>query len=157
MTVVENKAELLSALASAGNGTVIDVKDNASIDLSGEPPIGIPGGVTFLSRSALLFSDDLDTFPLFKTLGPDVRISGLRLRGPDPDVNQATAGSPPYSEGIQNEYAGLEVDNNEIWGWQHTGVSLRKGSVDAYIHHNNIHHRCHPCHSLFLINSHLNK
>jgi hypothetical protein len=52
----------------------------------------LPGGVTLASdwgldgsAGALLFSDGLKTRPLLCIGGADARISGLRLRGPDPE------------------------------------------------------------------------
>lgn len=117
------------------------MKDDARIDLSGEPPIGIPGDVTLASKSGLLFSNDLDTFPLLFTLGPAVTVAGPRLRGPDP--NRSEASDPygtPNSECIRGEHESLVVSNCEMWGWSHAGVVLTSGAVGAYIHHNNFHH-----------------
>ncbi|MHC4981618.1 MAG: LEPR-XLL domain-containing protein [Planctomycetota bacterium] len=153
---VSNSAELLDALKKAEAGEVIYVKDKARIDLSGNQNIVIPGGVTLASgrgrntsEGALLYSTQLETFPLFIAGGPNVRVTGLRLRGPDPDrrteqMQQLAAEgayySIPNSRGIQSAYAGLEVDNCELWGWSHAAVLLRPGATKAHIHHNYIHH-----------------
>ena len=138
MNIVKNKPELISALASAGGGETVYVKDNARIDLSGER-LEIPGGVTLASKSGLLFSRDLDTRPLLSTSGPNVCINGLRIKGPDPDINQENT-ELPHSEGIHANHANLIVRNCEVWGWSFAGIFIDAGAVDAYIHHNNIHH-----------------
>jgi hypothetical protein len=147
--IVTNKAELLSALSSATSGAVIYVDDNALIDLTGETSIGIPGGVILASgrgrgssEGALLYTNQLATMPLFKALGPDVRITGLRIRGPDPDINMESGSyGTPNSDGIRSTYPNLEVDNNEIWAWSQAGIYIfQESATNAYIHHNNIHH-----------------
>jgi len=146
MNVVETKSELISALASAGPGEIVIVQQFAKIDLSGEPPVGIPAGVTLLSRSALLFSDEIVTTtvaPMLQSLGPNVKVAGLRLRGPTTGVIQAEVEANPNlpdSECIRVNHPDVQVGNCEIWGWSHAGVRLDAGAVDAYIHHNNIHH-----------------
>ena len=48
--------------------------------------------------------------------------------------------SIPNSDGIICSYPQLEVDNCQLWGWSHAAVFLKRGAVDAHIHHNFIHH-----------------
>ena len=147
---------LLDALAKAKAGQVVYVADDARIDLSGRQNILIPGGVTLASgrgrsgsQGALLFSNELKTFPMLQAGGEKVRVTGLRLRGPDPDRRtdqmrrlhrEDKYYSIPNSRGIQSSHPGLEVDNCELSGWSHAAVFLRKGASGAHVHHCFLHH-----------------
>ena len=149
-------SELLDALKRAKPEQVIYVADDAEIDMSGQEGVVIPGGVTLASgrgrggsKGGLLFSTKLKTFPLFRTGGDNVRMAGLRLRGPDPErrgeqlrklSKEGKYYSIPNSEGIQCKHKHLEVDNCELSGWSHAAVLLRKGASEAHVHHNHIHH-----------------
>ncbi len=150
--VVTNKQEMLDALDSAVYGDVVYV-NVASIDLTGETDIIIPGGVTLAGNrgyngtaaGALLYANQSDTpaCPLLITGGSSVRITGLRIQGPHSEIGTAPY-DPPFTRGIEacKDHADLEVDNCEISGWSHAGVYLGdgSGSVNADIHHNYIHH-----------------
>ena len=152
---VASAPELVAALGRATSGQVVYVADSARIDLSGMKDIRIPAGVTLASgrgrggsNGALIFATPLDTYPLFQAGGPGVRVTGLRLQGPDGErrteqMKQLYAEgryySIPNSDGIQSSHPGLEVDNCEIWAWSHGGVYLKAGST-ANVHHNDIHH-----------------
>ncbi len=136
---VGDKASLLAALANATAGEVVNVAGTAAIDLSGEESIGVPGGVTLKGNGALLYSDVLRTFPLFRTLGPNVRITGLRLRGPD-DEKRDSEYAVPNSRAIDIQHAGAEIDHNEIWAWSHAGVYSMTGAGSPHIHNNDLHH-----------------
>lgn len=154
--LVKTREELLSALALAGVGQVVYVDDSAEIDLTGLQNIAVRGSLTLASgrgrdgsKGARLFSTQIETFPLFLVTGPDVRITGLRIQGPDSlrrteQMKQLLAEgryySIPNSRGIQTEHPRLEVDNCELWGWSHAAIFLRAGSTDNHIHHNDIHH-----------------
>ena len=140
------KAELLTALEQAVAGEVIFVQGAAEIDLTGEKSLVIPGGVTLASdrgrngsAGALLFTNQLETMPLFATGGENVRVTGLRLRGPDQERRES-AYVVPNSRGIQAAHPRLEVDNCELWGWSHAAILLTKGATPAHVHHNYIHH-----------------
>jgi len=155
---------LIDALAKAKAGDVVYIDGSAEIDCTARVHVDglvleIPAGVTLAgdrghkgSRGALLFSDALKTRPLIRVAGPNVRITGLRLRGPDPRRRmdhhrrsfQQGRGRKyyyrfPVSDGIRTDHAGLEVDNCEIAGFSHAGVYLVAGE-EHRIHHNYIHH-----------------
>ncbi|MEM9646527.1 MAG: hypothetical protein AAF989_16160, partial [Planctomycetota bacterium] len=148
---IENRQQLLTALANAKPKQIVFINGDRELDLTGLRGIDIPEGVTIASdrghknsEGALLFTtEDEHTkgnskrFCLFRTGGPNVRISGIRLRGPDAKTRR----SYEYinSDGIQGNHDGLEVDNCEIWAWSHGGIYAVKGSR-VYIHHNFIHH-----------------
>lgn len=157
---------LLAALASAEAGEVIFLPGDVVIDCTGvvrveQLVLELPGGVTLASDrgrdgspGALLFSDELLTRPLIRVTGPDARVSGLRLRGPDPERRldhhrRAYQGGErrdpdyyyalPTSDGIQTGHDRLEVDGCELAGWSHAAVFLRRGA-DHEVHHNFMHH-----------------
>jgi len=152
--IVDTRSELLSALQNARSGDVIYVEGNANIDMSGYFNIQVPAGVTVASNrgengaaGGRIFQTRLsndqasDWTPLFAAGGQNVRITGLRIEGPD----KTTSASGQTRLGIYSAYRNLEVDNCEISGWSGAGVSLfRTGGSGmksgGYVHHNNIHH-----------------
>lgn len=162
--VVGSLDALLDALAKAKAGEVIFIPSGTIIDLTASVYIEklaleVPEGVTLAgdrghkgAEGALLTSDALDTPVMIKARGPNVRISGLRIQGPNPKrylEHHRRAFGPdgkgsgyyykfPTSNGIVTEHSGLEVDNCEISAFGHAGISLRKGE-DHHIHHNFIH------------------
>jgi len=168
--VAKDLDELLDALAKAKSGQTIFIPGKTEIDCTAriyieDLVVEIPGGVTLAgnrgqdgSAGALIYSDAIDTKPLIRIMGPEARITGLRVRGPSPKryldhyhrsfVEKLPNGKRrghdyyyklPYSRGIVTEHPGLEVDNCEISGFSHTGIFLDKGD-DHHIHHNFIHH-----------------
>jgi len=153
---VKTSEELLAALKQAKAGQVVYVDDKVEIDLTGRQKIVIPAGVTVASgrgkgssQGALLYSNELATSPLFSVGGENVRITGLRLRGPDQQRRteqmrklhkEGRYYSIPNSDAIISAHPHLEVDNCELWGWSHAAVSLGPGASKAHVHHNYIHH-----------------
>ncbi len=147
--VVTDKAALLTALAQATTGQTVFIPGNITINLNGSKNIAIPSGVTLASdrgfngsEGALLTSTDLwpenEMSALFVTGGVGVRITGLRMQGPNPDVwDHETARG--FANAIRSLHANLEVDNCELYAWDKWAVWLfiQNG---AYIHHNDIHH-----------------
>ncbi len=161
---VGTEDELVDALAKAQPGQVVYVKDDAELDFTvrvraQEFVLQLPGGVTLASgrgndgsQGALIYSDEFKTSPLIRVTGPNARITGLRLRGPDskmrwtelPRLSQM-GGSElyykfPTSDGIRCTHPGLEVDNCEISAWGHGGMYLLDDAEKAHVHHNYIHH-----------------
>jgi len=168
--VATNLDELLDALAEAKPGQVVFIPGETEIDCTArifieKLALEIPAGVTLAGNrgqdgaaGALICSDALDTKPLIRIMGPDVRITGLRIRGPHPKryldhyhrsfVEKLPNGKRrghdyyyefPYSRGIVTEHPGLEVDNCELSAFSHTSIFLDKGD-EHHIHHNYIHH-----------------
>jgi len=133
-------------------GQVVFVTSTASIDLTNYHPINIPAGVTLASgrgdgssSGALLYSNLLTSavYPgLFVAGGNGVRITGLRIQGPDPEIGTSEYWRPE-GYGVYSEYY-IEVDNNEISGWAQCGVCIWHTNIAAsatpYIHNNYIHH-----------------
>lgn len=156
--------ELLDALGKAKAGETIFIPGETMIDCTArvyieELVLEIPAGVTLAgnrgqndSKGALLCSDVLKTRPLIRIMGPDVRITGLRIQGPNPkrylDHHHRSFAEGrgheyyykfPTSDGIQTEHSKLEVDNCEITAWSHGGINLM-GGTGHHIHHSYIHH-----------------
>ncbi len=156
---------VLDALSKAERGQVVFIPGTSDIDLTTRVYIEqlvleVPAGVTLASdrghnRSpgALLTSDALKTPIMIRAAGPDVRITGLRIQGPNPKrhlEHHRRAFGPggeghtyyyrfPTQRGIVAEHDGLRVDNCEISGFGHAAVSLTRGDGHR-IHHNFIHH-----------------
>ncbi|MEA3365150.1 MAG: hypothetical protein U9Q79_05865, partial [Candidatus Hydrogenedentes bacterium] len=120
----------------------------------------IPAGVTLASDrgadgspGALLFSDALDTRVMMEAEGPGVRVTGLRIRGPNTKryldhhrraFREGGGGHGyyykfPTQNGIQTTHGDLEVDNCDISGFGHAAIYLMSGE-NHHIHHNFIHH-----------------
>jgi len=162
--VVENLDQLLETLGKSKVGKVIFIPGNIEIDCTARVYIEqlvlkIPGGVTLAgnrehkgSKGALIYSDALKTTRLIRPLGPDVRITGLRIRGPNPkryiDHHRRSFAEGrshkyyykfPFSRGIEMSHSGLEIDNSEISGFSHAAIFLVNGHRH-HIHHNFIHH-----------------
>ncbi|MFA7172783.1 MAG: hypothetical protein WC340_05120 [Kiritimatiellia bacterium] len=121
---------LLNALSQAKSGQIIFIPGEAEIDLTAriyieQLMLQVPEGVTLAgdrghmgSKGALLSSDALKTPLLIRAAGPHVRITGLRIRGPNPkqylDHHRRSFGQGrgseyyykfPTSVGIQTEHA----------------------------------------------------
>jgi hypothetical protein len=162
--VVKDLDGLLKALGQAKAGQVVFIPGDTEIDCTARIYIEklvlvVPGGVTLAgdrgakgSPGALLTSDTLDTPVLIRAAGPDVRITGLRIRGPNPkrylDHHRRSFSEGrghsyyykfPTSNGIVTAHPGLEVDNCEVSAFSCGGISLGKGNRH-HVHHNFIHH-----------------
>ncbi|MFO1031316.1 MAG: right-handed parallel beta-helix repeat-containing protein [Planctomycetota bacterium] len=159
-----NLEQLLAALAAAKAGETVHLPGDVEIDCTGPVHIDrlvleVPAGVTLASDrgangspGALLRSDTLATQPLLRTLGPGVRITGLRLQGPDRErrlehwqrAYRGGRGKPyyyqlPVADGVLSTHGNLEVDNCELSGWSHAAVLLQDGTGHR-IHHCHVHH-----------------
>jgi len=162
---VKSLEQLVEALKSAKPEQVVFIPGDAEIDMTTSIYIDklvleIPEGVTLAgnrghdgSPGALLTSDALQTPVMIQTAGPDVRVTGLRIRGPNTkrylDHHRrafSTGGDGhsyyykfPTQNGISTRHDGLEVDNCDISGFGHAGIYLLDGK-EHHIHHNFIHH-----------------
>jgi hypothetical protein len=159
-TVVKTAAELSAALAAAKPNDVVYVADDARIDLS-QQSLCIPEGVTLASGrgrngspGGLLFVTVTESKAMLRACGDDVRITGLRLQGWEPDQcppewpNACTGTNNgincrdcmPRSRGVQaKSFDRLEVDNSDLSGWTYGAIEL-VDSLDNVVHHNYIHH-----------------
>ncbi len=163
--IVKDLDALLNALLIAQDGQVIFIPENTEIDLTAriyieQLVLEVPAGVTLAgdrgyngSKGALLTSDALKTPVMIRAAGPNVRITGLRIRGPNSKRYLAHHHKAfdkggkrheyyykfPTSDGIITKHSQIEVDNCEISAFAHAGILLMKGE-GHYIHHNFIHH-----------------
>jgi hypothetical protein len=167
-----NREQFIAALRAATPGSVIFIPATASINLTGlyGNTIKIPEGVTIAgdrghngSAGGRIFQNriaadptgsDVPTHSMLMPSGNNVRVTGLRLEGPDKTTLSMSALGAKVGIALEN-YKGLEVDNCEIFGWSSSGVyvnidnpavaaggltSPEIGSGIANIHHNYIHH-----------------
>ncbi len=162
--------ELIDGLGKANAGDTLYLDGEAEIDCTERVYIEqlvleVAEGITLASnrgegesQGALIYSDCLKTRPLFRTMGPNVRFSGLRIAGPNPkrclEHHRRSFGIDPQwkgglgrdyyykfpiSDGIEACHSNLTVDNCELGGWSHTAICLKEGK-GHHIHHNFIHH-----------------
>lgn len=142
---IRKKSQLLSALKNAKSGDTVCIATDAKIDMTGETDVAIPGGVTLKSdrektgNGGLIYTTKYKTMPLFLIKQDGVRVTGLRLRGPDPK-RRSGAYVKPNSRGISVHGAkNVEFDHNEFFAWSHAAIYLRNTSkID--VHHNDFHH-----------------
>jgi len=162
---VKTAEELIEALEKAQAGDFVLIPGETHIDLTtliyiDKLVLRVPEGVTVGgqrghegSPGALITSDALETRVMFEATGPDVRISGLRIRGPNTKryldhhrraFSEGGGGHEyyyqfPVQDGILTRHDRLQVDNCDISGFGHAAICLNKGQ-DHHVHHNHIHH-----------------
>lgn len=146
--VVNDRNGFINALTKASAGDVIFIGGRDSIDLTGINEINIKSGVTLASDrgyeksfGALIYTTDKEgAYPFFLLKNPNVRITGLRIQGPDPRIGDE-AWAEPNSIAIRcsNTY-NIEIDNCEIYAFSHAGINATNGSRNINVHHNFIHH-----------------
>lgn len=165
--VVRTLDELLEALKRAKAGQVVFIPGDVEIDCTTRVHIEqlvleVRGGVTLASDrgrrgspGALIRSGTFATRPLIRVTGPRVRVSGLRIVGPDPERRMEHHARSfteeggrrgheyyykfPVSDGVLCDHAALEVDNCELSGFSLAAVHLLRGQGHR-IHHCFIHH-----------------
>jgi hypothetical protein len=149
ITANDQRPTLLQALGTPG--TYIDVQSQVDMDMSNVAHASIAGGVTLHGgRTPRNPGPRLRTSTrpgaLFDVAGDGVRITGLRLEGPDMGV-PSDGGAVAISA---SSVVSLDVSGNEISGWTAAGVRVvdpndridyvtNPGTVhihDNYIHHN---------------------
>jgi len=146
---VSSRSELLTALTKATSGQIVYVADGAQIDLTGYKNIVVPAGITLASgrgrngsAGGLIYTSERKTgygYNKFFKTGSNVRITGIRLRGPDSEIGSSTYTYQVYSGIVSSSSGKIEVDNCEIYNWSEAGVMVQL-TREGYVHHNNIHH-----------------
>ncbi|MBI3948020.1 MAG: right-handed parallel beta-helix repeat-containing protein [Armatimonadetes bacterium] len=143
---VANAEEFLAALKQAKPGQVVYVAPDAKIDLSGHVGIQIPAGVTLAgnrgadgSPGPLLYNGKMPAGADFLSAGENARVTGLRIKGPDCNIEEINYDVVPRSgvKAIVARGPGVEVDNCEIANFHHSGVLVQ--NRNAHIHHCFIH------------------
>jgi hypothetical protein len=126
---VRSESDLRNALQNAAPNTVLVVDGGASLvfkDLPG--PLLIPGGVTIRGGRRgvnlgprILLSPGHKDLALFQNAGNNVRITGLRIRGPGRDPN----GSLPGMSGIRaDDKFPVIIDHNDMSDWTTAAVNV---------------------------------
>ncbi|WP_405060171.1 FG-GAP-like repeat-containing protein [Kribbella sp. NBC_01505] len=153
VTISNNRQQDLFQQAIATPGTVVRIQDHVDLDLSDRVSLPIADGVRILggrtssNPGPRIFTRTSPKVFLQTRETKNVRISGIRLYGGEMDVvDRETEGSTALA--IYSS-VNVEIDNNEIYGWQGSGVAVRDpskvlnmenaGAVrvhDNYIHHN---------------------
>jgi hypothetical protein len=145
--------QLVQALGSTDRtDRVVMVADQVQLDLSNRGSISIAKGVTLRgwrgrnNPGARLYTTTRHPDGLFRVDGDNVRITGVRIEGPDMGVVDGDV----VSRGIfANSTVNLEIDHNEISGWTSAAIEVQDtyGAIpftspytvrihDNYIHHN---------------------
>ncbi len=165
-SVVSTRSQLVSALANARAGDVVYVEPTANIDLTGmtftprlnsfSSNLVIPAGVTLASNrgengspGGRIYQERTSgdpssgyVFCMITAGGANVRITGLRIDGPDHTTARMDAAQGGRRSGLGVPYKNVEIDNCEIYGFSGAGVTVRRNlfASGIHVHHNNIHH-----------------
>ena len=140
---VNSLDSLQQAFATARAGEIVWIESGSTIDLA-EVQFVVPGKVTLAGDRGVngspgpLFTAGMSKLEWRIKLKPGARLSGVRLRGPNPlmlDID----GVKPEPSGYAISCADAEVDNCEISQFQRGGIALFRDSERARIHHNHLH------------------
>ena len=142
----DNWSTLKGYLESASAGETVYVTADVTIPRnSSEHPVNVNDGVTLAgdrgidgSAGAAIHLDDLqdengDGIGVF-FLGQNNRVTGLRIRGPEPDP---IAWNGTLTKAFLVQESGCEIDNCEIYNWD--GIGVQEYGGDGYVHHCDLH------------------
>ncbi len=130
----------LDAVRNARWGTVIELDANVSLDLTDQPPLQIPAGVTIRGdrrgarpgpelRTDHLLANTAGLILINANDAPDVRITGLRLRGPSRGADK----DGPQGRAIfvvdEASNHSITIDHNELSDWPDAAVLVQGGLV----------------------------
>ncbi len=122
-------------------GTVLKIGAGAAIDLTGYNALQVPAGVTIRGdRRGTLFGPELSSSDtpngfMLEIHGDDVRIAGLRLRGPSRSTDSDTPGASGIAAHAQDNfsppnepvyYRGI-VDHNDLSDWPTAAIAVVAG------------------------------
>ena len=137
---VSDLNEFVFALLAATSGEIVFLDPAAVFDLTGLADIVIPAGLTLASDrgtnaspGALIRTANPTT--LFRVLGDNVRVTGLRLHGPGSDGSDCATAE---TRGVIVFGDDFEIDNTELTGWSIAAVQL-VDAKRAHYHHNYAH------------------
>lgn len=155
--------QFVNTIQNATNGTLINIDGNLTFDLSnlfsktGFESITIPEGVTIRSsrgddNGALLYTYDKSIMgggtsqikgaPLFIIGGNNVKISGIRFKGPTQSINSKEYVLIKRCFYLPGEFHSLEIDNCVFYGWPTSAIKIgdKGNSTIGTFKNNNIHH-----------------
>lgn len=168
--IVKDRTSLIKILETCPTNSIIYIKGNRKIDLTGLKDIKIRNGLKLIGdrnlsrgdKGALLFTRSSGIHPLFSVVGDDVLIYGLRIRGEDGNVLVAENSfsgksdkyikenylklynqnmyATPVSSGIATNRKNLLVENCELFQWTYTAIYVKKGASNIQVKNSNIHH-----------------
>jgi hypothetical protein len=137
--VVSSLDELRSAFDGASSGDVIYVAGDAVIDV-GTNELTIPSGITLASDRGIdgaaggrIETTSLEQWPGILHVEDDVRVTGLRINGP---ADEFESSFDPITSGLVVDGTGVEIDNVDIWGFNHAAIKLHNST---HVHHCNVH------------------
>ncbi len=168
---VNSVGQFLKSLSIVKPGEIIYLNPDSTYNLAYVAPVKLPQGVIIISNrgengsdGALIFSNKYDTNPLFETDGDDIKIIGLRIKGPDgnvvnevevekilgrfrknnpgkkPNLNSIQTYGISNSQGIRINHKNVVVENCEIFNWSHAGIYVGNNGLATikynYVHHN---------------------
>jgi hypothetical protein len=157
VTIDRNDLAPLLIRAVGTEGVTVRVLNRVELDLTGYGSIRLASGVrlfggrTSRERGPLLYSNVRKILFLVQTDDDrdvrDVRISGLRIRGPDSDeiVNEGDRSTAIHV----NSAVDVEIDHNELYGWKNSAIRVtdhvdkityNRNPWTVRIHDNYIHH-----------------
>ncbi len=139
-----SRAELHDALGAASSGDVVYVPGSAAIHASQET-FHVPGGVTLASdrgidgsAGGVIYETSDTSERLLKVQEDDSTITGLRIRGPHHDEENAGGGAWDHAHvGVQVSGRNAVLANCEIYGWGYAGISC---NGNTHVHHCHVHH-----------------
>ncbi len=147
---VASPRELLDALEQAKPGQVVYIEPDAEIDLTGLVHIAIPDGATLAgnrgqhgAKGPLLFTRKMGeaNYPFLFGTGGKTRVTGLRIKGPDPDyadyTEETKAAGYDFGARAIATRGDTEVDNCEISNFYRDGVAANSQGV--HVHHSFLH------------------
>lgn len=140
---VDSLGSMQQALAMAKPGDLVWIESDKVIDLA-DAQLIVPEKVTLAgdrgAQGALgpLLTAGMSKLDWRIQLKPGARLSGVRLRGPNPLMHEIDAVNPPPS-GYAIACVDAEVDNCEISQFQRGGIAHFRDSVRGHIHHNHLH------------------
>ena len=154
--LVDDVGSMLTSLSTAVSGDIVFIADGSLFDLSAYDEIVIPSGVTLAGSGQgggkggpTLYSTTDRIIGQFKAGGPGVRVTGIRLFGPDPDrrtelMTQLIADGLYYSEptslGLLSNYDDFTVDRSEVTGFGYAAVRISGGANNGRVYANYLHH-----------------
>lgn len=145
---------LIAALAALGAGDTIYIADTTVIDFGETEGTQLQAGVLLCSGRGTIkgdtiswggiikcsdYDDNMDY--LFYTGGAGVVVTGLRIEGPNGEINDRHDGT--YARditGIQLQDANCRVHNCEIYNWPRAGIQITDVFDTCYVNNNYLHH-----------------
>jgi len=148
--IVYNSTELIQAINEAKDGDIIFLDENSIFDLTNAPTINITKSILLASKRTKVFdsgalivdnnqnigSTENDITSTINISSSNVRITGLRIQGPQQSIGEKYVRAIGLS--IENSSC-VEIDNCEIFNWPFAGVHATDAK-NIYVHHNNFHH-----------------